>query len=675
MTNVSLLRKEVFRPSSPDSAEAELMQPLLLSEDLKIHERRDDLLVVKNIRNKTYLVVTKAEWKLLQRYSKPISLLDLFLDLIRDRACPPLSELFELLLKARRRFILVTLGTKGPVVAPADWKYRLNYPLAHFFSLLVILFGALSMGYRINLAPPDNLILFTALLAAGWVFVCVCLSVGNFLSASLLTAFEGEVFSPRLNVGTLFPHFDFNRRDAVMGGRSCETGMAQVEVAPMFLYAGTVIWLLPEASLIAYLGVFYVMAPLKNSPATRFIHAFFRGPQRSVATEFALETGDGPLGRLKRSLHFLKPNSVIIEVLYALGWMVVAGALGYLVFWDSKVGETIRESGSGETTSVVSLILIVVLAVAILSVGFSKLFLRLLSSFRKAERKGQGDVNFQGQELQEKDVNREVMKELIGAMPFSQSLSPETINLLTARAQYRFYESDQVLYEPGDTLSHYPIVLFGSLVQEQVTRTGRISVIRTIGAAETFGEDELIDAKPIEYQVRAQRSTCVVFLDRETFHREVISRVGRQRMQEIMQKEGLLREIRLSRSWTPETVQRFAKLVVVNEYPDGSVVLPRGFDNRFFYIVYQGVFSVRLKKKIVARLRRGDFFGEISLLQNSQTTSEVVAEEKARAFTVSKGDFLRFMVTDFSVALQIERIASRRLGHPIFPLGGRKKKR
>ncbi len=147
----------------------------------------------------------------------------------------------------------------------------------------------------------------------------------------------------------------------------------------------------------------------------------------------------------------------------------------------------------------------------------------------------------------------------------------------------------------------------------------------------------------------------------------VVARVGRQRIQEIMQKEGLLNDIKFSKHWDKTTIQRFAKLCIINEYHDGSIVLPESFDNRFFYIIFQGIFSVRKKRKVIAKLRRGDFFGEMSLLQNSNTTSEVVSDERGKAFTISKGDFLRFMMTDFSVALQIERIASKRLGYPVFP--------
>lgn len=666
MANSLLLRKEVFKASRPDSPEAELIQPLLLSQDLEVHERRDDLLVIKNIRCKTHLVVNRQEWKLLNRYSnKPMSILDLFPDLIRDRACPALTDMIELLLKARRRFILVTLGTQPPMVAPAEWSMKLSYPLAHFFSLFCIAIGFVSLIFM-DLTPPDNALYFAVLAVVGWIMICGCISLGNFFAACLLNGMDCELSKPDVNLKTVFPHFTFDDKDVLMGGVRAETGMAQVQVAPIFLLVAGSTWVFPELAMIALLGMLYQLAPLQKSPPLRFLQALFRGPQRSITTDFVYDLGTGPLGRMKRSLSYLIPRYAFIESLYALAWMAVCGLLVYLVFVTGALGELLQESFGSDSGQYVILGTVGIALLAIVYLGFSKLFAQIFASFKKVE-KGMVDEPEQHVELTAEQVTRQVIEDLLVSMPFGQMLTMDSIRFLAARAQHRFYEENQLIYEIGDTFAHYPIVLFGQLEVEQQARTGRFYSVRKLNPGEAFGEDELMDQRPTNYQVRANRRTCVVFIDSQAFEKEVVARVGRQRIQEIMQKEGLLKEVKLSRVWDPETIQRFAKLCVINEYKDGSIVLPDNFDNRFFYIIYQGIFSVRKKRKMIAKLRRGDFFGEISLLQNSQTTSDVVSEEKGRAFTVSKGDFLRFMMTDFRVAIQIERIASKRLGYPLFP--------
>lgn len=646
------------------------MQPLLLSNDLQVHERSDDCLIVKNIRSKTYMVLNRAEWKILSRYSKPTTILDLFPDLVRDRATPELSELFELLLKARRRFILVTLGTQPPAIIASDWSSKLSYTISHLLSLLAIAFGVISLIFQPQMQIAPNPLLATFFLVLGWVIVCLCLSFGNFLAACLTNWFEREVFDPDWKLATLFPHFRFNMKDLPMGGVLLETGAAQLQVMPVFLFSGIASWLVPQMSIMAIIGMLFSLAPLKGAPATRFLQAVFRGPQRSVTVDFVFDSGRGAMGRLGRSLKQLNHRYYFIETLYSLGWMGLSGYLAYSVFGTGQLGEILSDSYGSEQQTLISTIVLSVLGVTILVLGLNKLFTKIQSLFKKAENTTLQAV--EEEKLDFSSIDKSHIEDLILAMPFAQKLTFDLVKQLAARAQHNVYAPNQVIYDFGDQLNHYPIVLLGRLSIEQESRSGKLYEVRSVSPGETFGEDELLDERATDYRVRSTEETCIVFIDKEAFKKHVVSRVGRQRIQEMMQKEGLLNDIRFSKNWEKETIQRFAKLCVVNEYHDGSIVLPEEFDNRFFYIIYQGIFLVRKRRKPVAKLRRGDFFGEISLLQNSPTTSEVLSEERGKAFTISKGDFLRFMVTDFRVALQIERIASKRLGYPVFPLKRRR---
>lgn len=92
--------------------------------------------------------------------------------------------------------------------------------------------------------------------------------------------------------------------------------------------------------------------------------------------------------------------------------------------------------------------------------------------------------------------------------------------------------------------------------------------------------------------------------------------------------------------------------------------------NQFFYLIYDGLLEVLVEGKRVARLVTGDFFGEISLLQDSTTTADIRAVTESQCLVIQRRDFLNFISTDFLVGLQFEEISSKRLKHPIFPLTG-----
>jgi CRP-like cAMP-binding protein len=86
------------------------------------------------------------------------------------------------------------------------------------------------------------------------------------------------------------------------------------------------------------------------------------------------------------------------------------------------------------------------------------------------------------------------------------------------------------------------------------------------------------------------------------------------------------------------------------------------------YVLYEGHARTFQGKKMVGSINPGDFFGEISLLQTSAATADVESNDDSRCLVVNRVEFIRFMSRNHHVALQMERLCSKRLGHPVFPL-------
>ena len=87
-----------------------------------------------------------------------------------------------------------------------------------------------------------------------------------------------------------------------------------------------------------------------------------------------------------------------------------------------------------------------------------------------------------------------------------------------------------------------------------------------------------------------------------------------------------------------------------------------------FYIIYDGSVQAMRGSKRVGRIRRGGYFGEISLLQNGVSTASLIAREETLCLALSRADFLRFVRHNYYVAVELERVSSKRLGRPVFPL-------
>eukprot|EP01083_Nonionella_stella_P054990 145156_1 len=96
-----------------------------------------------------------------------------------------------------------------------------------------------------------------------------------------------------------------------------------------------------------------------------------------------------------------------------------------------------------------------------------------------------------------------------------------------------------------------------------------------------------------------------------------------------LSREGSLSNIALFNSLTPHEKQDLAKQGEVKVFKDGAVILEEGKTSDCFYTIEEGEAEVQNHGKTVNVLRKGDYFGEMSVLhENMQIPYTVVAKGK-----------------------------------------------
>ncbi len=93
---------------------------------------------------------------------------------------------------------------------------------------------------------------------------------------------------------------------------------------------------------------------------------------------------------------------------------------------------------------------------------------------------------------------------------------------------------------------------------------------------------------------------------------------------------------------------------------DRTVVVKRGQRGDCMYIIAEGEVEVRVVPEPV-RLRAGDFFGEIALLQEGLRTATVVTTRPSTLLLLEVSDFKAFSALHPEVAEIIEHEATRRI--------------
>jgi CRP-like cAMP-binding protein len=103
--------------------------------------------------------------------------------------------------------------------------------------------------------------------------------------------------------------------------------------------------------------------------------------------------------------------------------------------------------------------------------------------------------------------------------------------------------------------------------------------------------------------------------------------------------------------------------------PEGQRVLRRGMSASGLYVVLDGVATVTIGEKELARLGRGEFFGDVSALLGQPPTADVVASTTLRTLVVPDAEVERFLLTYPPVAVRMLKTTMLRLAQTLEWLG------
>lgn len=108
-------------------------------------------------------------------------------------------------------------------------------------------------------------------------------------------------------------------------------------------------------------------------------------------------------------------------------------------------------------------------------------------------------------------------------------------------------------------------------------------------------------------------------------------------------------------------VKRVARTAKVRDLAPDTVVVRQGEKGIGFYLILSGSVQVRKSGRTIARLRGGDFFGELALFDDRSRSADVVAAEPTRVAVLSRWEFWGFASENPDVLRTILQEMSRRL--------------
>ena len=104
-----------------------------------------------------------------------------------------------------------------------------------------------------------------------------------------------------------------------------------------------------------------------------------------------------------------------------------------------------------------------------------------------------------------------------------------------------------------------------------------------------------------------------------------------------------------------------AALAHIVSFEDGATIVPEGEEGLGFYLILSGEASVVQSGREINRLRSGQFFGEIALLEGTPRTASVVATGTTVCLGILRSDFRPLLVRQPRIALRILEEEGRRI--------------
>lgn len=166
--------------------------------------------------------------------------------------------------------------------------------------------------------------------------------------------------------------------------------------------------------------------------------------------------------------------------------------------------------------------------------------------------------------------------------------------------------------------------------------------VTTINPGGSFGELALMYNSPRAATVMsAEGGSTLWALDRITFRRILMdSTFQRRRLY-----ESFLEEVPLLSSLTKYERSKIADALDTQKYPAGTTIIAEGDAGEAFYLLESGEAEAYKEGTDgpVKQYKKGDYFGELALLNDAPRAASVVSKTEVKVATLGKNGFQRLL--------------------------------
>ena len=128
----------------------------------------------------------------------------------------------------------------------------------------------------------------------------------------------------------------------------------------------------------------------------------------------------------------------------------------------------------------------------------------------------------------------------------------------------------------------------------------------------------------------------------------------------------VLKSVPMFSGFSPDQLRALVTMIMRRSAPRGTAVLREGGPADCLYIVVSGRLKVLMgeadgKETILSIIGPGEFFGEMSLIDDNPRSATVIAIEACELLALTRRDFRKCLVENSNLAMAVMRVLVRRL--------------
>jgi len=635
------------------------LETLSLNREITRGTTARGVFAIKQRQSGTYLNVNEEQLATLEAFRAPQTVPQMLTRAIHRRSCLELNEFYELILKAHRAGVLTNEGSLR-VPAPPN-ALPVGFPFPGALAIVWATAALLGLAVCIAVRPPHALPGLAGA-ALGWVILCLALSAGHVFAIMVLRTAGAQVRRARFIWASPLPRFEADLSDACMQPLKIRLAAALMPSTPLISAAAAGLALSADWAFVPLMGALTLLNPRgRTIDALRLF--FGQAPRLDTDHDFIFSSNRWPRRRLRAFLRLDDAVStawhvacslvwiwMVIRVIYSTAGVSLSDTWGRPVFWQGVAAVVIGGIGLA-----CFIILTTLAAVAVRRRGA-----RIFAQTRRRARRWRAPS---ASVLGEAELHQ-----TMGLSPLFRTLDPIAQAAVAEKFDLARHKAWTTLVTSQRSPGHVLLIAKGSAASYRRYADGRKEKIQPLIEGDLIGAQPLVDPDQPVFEVESRTPLVALTLSYEDFENGVIRRLGRERTHRLAHACSFLRSLPLCSGWHLTSITRLADLAESRVFEVGSRVVSFGDEPWTFHVIWEGQFDLKRNGHLIERLGSGDFFGETDLLQNSASTVDVFATQRTRALCVPRSEFLRFVTHNHRVAMSLERIASDRLGHALFPL-------